>query len=81
MNQLADLHAMRLRNETPTQLPFKATYEVWDTDLGYWRTCEFFLFAFDRVEAKRLAVKCCRDNNGQPIDYYNLEVQQHEKGK
>lgn len=57
------------------QTAFKAHYQIWSTSLCVWVHCEFYLFAKDRIEAKRLAVKYCRDNNGQPIDYYNLDVE------
>ena len=83
---LRDVHALRderLAKERAAalrpKLPYRAFYQVWDCALGYWRECEFFLFAQDRIEAKRLAVKFCRDDNGQPIDYYNMEIEQVAK--
>jgi hypothetical protein len=56
---------------------FKVTYQVWCTSAECWLHNEFYLFAPDLIEAKRRAVTYCRDNNGQPIDYHNLEVAVH----
>ena len=58
----------------PAILSFKVTYQIWEADPGYWRHCEFYLFAPSLEKAKMLAPKYCRDNSGQPIDYHNLEV-------
>lgn len=56
--------------------PFKATYQIWDTDRCQWQHCEFLLFASDKVAAERQAKSYCRDKKGQPIDFYGLIVRQ-----
>lgn len=63
------------------KLAWHVTYDVWvaDEKHPHYEEREFFLFAPDNIEAKRLAVLYCRDNNGQPIDYEYLKVERFEK--
>ena len=38
----------------PAILSFKVTYQIWEADPGYWRHCEFYLFAPSLEKAKTL---------------------------
>ena len=80
---LFDLHQLRSEREAKDyaekhrkKLPFRIFYQLWDTEREIMAEHEFFLFAPDRIEAKRLGVLYCRNANGQPLDYLSLDVEE-----
>lgn len=55
--------------------PYRVTYRIWDAASTTMVGCEFYLMALNDGMARRLAIQHCRDENGTPFSYFDLETQ------